>query len=119
MKQGPQWEADIVKDMNKQYRHAERIDKSGERGRSDIRVDAPIQDGGYPPTLLAPVFLAWKRYFKGGKRRRSEKVVVMSYDDWKRVMGYYPSGFWVEAKAAQAVSVTTVLAKAIKKVREQ
>jgi len=112
VKQGPKWEADLVKLMQNHGRVAKRIDKSGENGVSDIRVG----EGG--PGV--PVFLGWKRYLgsKSKGRRPTQTVYVMDEDTWLNLVqaaGWYD--FYIEAKASQRESVTQVLADAIDKVR--
>ncbi len=112
MKQGPKWEADLVGIMRKLGREAKRIDKSGERGVSDIRVGV----GG--PNV--PVFLAWKRYLgaKAQGRRTTRTVVVMDLDTWIDLLRAAAChDFYIEAKATQTLSVTAVLDEAIDKVR--
>lgn len=114
MKQGPLHEVNIVKDLKKLGLAAKRIDKSGDSGAaSDIQVGTP--------SAADPVVLIWKRFIgeKLKGRRRTKTVVVMDYRVWKALIwmaGW--SHFWIEAKASQSESVTTVLEKAEKKVEE-
>ena len=112
-KQGPLWEQAIVKRLQAIGIIAFRIDKSGDSpAPSDIMVGRADH--------ASPVFLFWKRYLgkKSNVRRSTKTVVVMDIEEFyslRRLAGL--TNFWIEAKASQSESVTTVLKRAEQKVR--
>lgn len=144
--QGTAWETELVKLASLYGIPASRIAEGGSRDIGDVRLDlgGPLAEGEYGPRLGTA--LAWKRLVNSGGSRRTpdgvrdvavvELELLLSLLALLRVayqttalastpghgdMGYLlsrlPDAIVIEAKAAERLNVTRVLAKAIEKVR--
>lgn len=110
--QGTSWETEIEVRAEKHGVPALRLVKRGEKDEADVRIDGSGGDWQVPA-------LFWKRIVKrGGKVRQplgERYVVVLTVEDFLDMQALlYTEGVaptvWVQAKWAEQLSVTKVLA---------
>ena len=111
--QGTYWETYNVKALKAIGKEVERLSEGGVYDKGDVHVWG-IR-GGTPK-----VALAWRRFWKvpGQKRRKTMHVVVLHHDDFLDLIKLSADPWVIECKASQAESVTTILAKATRKVED-
>lgn len=111
--QGTRHESAIVSIARAMGRKAERLAKTGTKHEADVRIEG---------TEMLPA-IAWKRYVHtAGKRRRTVNMVVLRQQDfWKLIDKDTEAdyGFFVQAKAAEKVSVSAILEGLITWIRNQ
>lgn len=113
--QGTWWESFIRDTFIAAGRFSRRLEEGGKNDLGDVYVEGHHGFGKED----VRVALAWRRFLPTkGKRRRTQHVVVLHFDDFVELAKQAHYAWIIEAKASQAESVTTVLAKAQRKVDE-
>lgn len=108
--QGTRWESDLRDAFKKDGFMSDRYPKRGQKGEPDLWVCTQKNE----ETLG---ILAWKRLV--GKRSAKERrkpdgirdVVVMSLDDFRKLLPYVPYDFDIQAKWTARLNVTRTLAE--------
>lgn len=119
--QGTAKETSDVKRFQDAGLPAARLAEGGQNDKGDVYVEGYPYSSNYSGRKPDPIVgVSWKRLVKGGSQRRTTdgegEVVVVTLDDFIRLVKDATANVFLECKATERLNVTRVLAKARKKV---